>query len=104
MMDCDGDRICYVKFPQRFEGIDPSDRYANHNTAVLKGLLKVIAGIEISFTLTSKSSGDEESEDYVDLCIIKWSSLMILPVIITMVNLMAIGIAVCRTIYSDNHQ
>ncbi|KAL8109578.1 hypothetical protein AgCh_025621 [Apium graveolens] len=26
MMDRGGDRLCYVQFPQRFEGIDPSDR------------------------------------------------------------------------------
>ncbi len=31
MMDRGGDRLCYVQFPQRFEGIDPSDRYAKHN-------------------------------------------------------------------------
>ena len=27
-----GPRCCFVQFPQRFDGIDPSDRYANHNT------------------------------------------------------------------------
>ncbi len=27
-----GKRVCYVQFPQRFNGIDRSDRYANHNT------------------------------------------------------------------------
>lgn len=27
-----GKRVCYVQFPQRFDGIDRSDRYANHNT------------------------------------------------------------------------
>jgi cellulose synthase A len=27
-----GKRCCYVQFPQRFDGIDRSDRYANHNT------------------------------------------------------------------------
>ncbi|KAK4385742.1 Cellulose synthase-like protein D4 [Sesamum angolense] len=32
MMDRGGEDICYIQFPQRFEGIDPSDRYANHNT------------------------------------------------------------------------
>ncbi|KAI0488832.1 hypothetical protein KFK09_028671 [Dendrobium nobile] len=30
MNDRGGDRICCVQFPKRFEGIDPSDRYANH--------------------------------------------------------------------------
>ncbi|KAI4365321.1 hypothetical protein MLD38_021314 [Melastoma candidum] len=27
MMDRGGERLCYIQFPQRFEGIDPSDRY-----------------------------------------------------------------------------
>lgn len=39
MMDRGGDRICYIQFPQRFEGIDPSDRYANHNTVFFDGNL-----------------------------------------------------------------
>lgn len=38
MMDRGGDRICYIQFPQRFEGIDPSDRYANHNTVFFDGM------------------------------------------------------------------
>ncbi len=39
-LDCDhfmmdpqlGKKVCYVQFPQRFDGIDRNDRYANHNT------------------------------------------------------------------------
>ena len=27
-----GKRVCYVQFPQRFDGIDKNDRYANNNT------------------------------------------------------------------------
>lgn len=27
-----GIRVCYVQFPQRFDGIDKNDRYANRNT------------------------------------------------------------------------
>ena len=27
-----GRKICYVQFPQRFDGIDTNDRYANRNT------------------------------------------------------------------------
>lgn len=26
-----GKKLCYVQFPQRFDGIDPHDRYANRN-------------------------------------------------------------------------
>ncbi|KAL2545480.1 Cellulose synthase-like protein D3 [Forsythia ovata] len=60
-----------------------------HLAAVLQGLLKVIAGIEISFTLTSKSAGDDNDDDFTDLYIIKWTSLMIPPITIMMTNLIA---------------
>ncbi|XP_024028705.1 cellulose synthase-like protein D2 [Morus notabilis] len=73
-----------------------------HLAAVLQGLLKVIAGIEISFTLTSKSGGDDANDDYADLYIFKWTSLMVPPITIMMVNLIGIAVATCRTIYSDN--
>ncbi|KAJ1431081.1 Zinc finger, RING/FYVE/PHD-type [Sesbania bispinosa] len=75
-----------------------------HLVAVLQGLLKVMAGIEISFTLTSKSSGDDENDEFADLYVIKWTSLMIPPITIMMVNLIAIAVAVSRTIYSDDRQ
>ncbi|CAK9153231.1 unnamed protein product [Ilex paraguariensis] len=71
-----------------------------HLAAVLQGLLKVIAGIEISFTLTSKSAGDENDDEFADLYIIKWTSLMIPPITIMLVNLIAIAVGVSRTIYS----
>ncbi|KAL5099905.1 hypothetical protein RYX36_004232 [Vicia faba] len=74
-----------------------------HLVAVLQGLLKVIAGIEISFTLTSKSSGDDE-DDYADLHVIKWSSLMIPPLTIIMVNIIAVAVAVSKTIYSEDRK
>ncbi|KAL5080904.1 hypothetical protein RYX36_009325 [Vicia faba] len=71
-----------------------------HLAAVLQGLLKVVAGIEISFTLTSKSGGDDVDDEFADLYIVKWSSLMIPPITIMMVNLIAIAVGVSRTIYS----
>ncbi|KAK4374149.1 hypothetical protein RND71_004826 [Anisodus tanguticus] len=71
-----------------------------HLAAVLQGLLKVVAGIEISFTLTSKSSGDENDDAFADLYVIKWTSLMIPPITIMMVNLVAIAVGFSRTIYS----
>lgn len=71
-----------------------------HLAAVLQGLLKVIAGIEISFTLTSKSGGDDLNDEFADLYIFKWTSLMVPPITIMMLNLFGIAIAVFRTIYS----
>ncbi|KAL3678233.1 hypothetical protein R1sor_021189 [Riccia sorocarpa] len=71
-----------------------------HLAAVLQGLLKVIAGVEISFTLTSKSGGEDENDEFADLYVVKWTSLMIPPITIMLVNLIAIAVAVSRTLYS----
>ncbi|KAI4340805.1 hypothetical protein MLD38_025608 [Melastoma candidum] len=71
-----------------------------HLAAVLQGLLKVVAGIEISFTLTSKSGGDDVDDEFADLYIVKWTSLMIPPVTIIMTNMIAIAVGFSRTIYS----
>ncbi|KAL0402728.1 UNVERIFIED_CONTAM: Cellulose synthase-like protein D4 [Sesamum latifolium] len=72
-----------------------------HLAAVVQGLLKVIAGIEISFTLTSKSAGDDADDIYADLYLVKWTSLMIPPIVIGMINIIAIVVAFSRTIYEQ---
>ncbi|KAK4854815.1 hypothetical protein QYF36_001625 [Acer negundo] len=71
-----------------------------HLVAVIQGLLKVVAGIEISFTLTSKSAAEDEEDIFADLYVVKWTSLFILPLTIIVVNIVAIVIGVSRTIYS----
>ncbi|CAA7056172.1 unnamed protein product [Microthlaspi erraticum] len=72
-----------------------------HPAAVLQGLLKVIAGVDISFTLTSKSSTPEDGDDeFADLYVVKWSFLMVPPLTIMMVNMIAIAVGVARTLYS----
>lgn len=73
-----------------------------HLAAVLQGLLKVVAGIEISFTLTSKSGRDDIDDEFADLYIVKWTSLMIPPITIMMINLIAIAVGFSKTIYSQN--
>ncbi|KAL8151244.1 hypothetical protein V2J09_021052 [Rumex salicifolius] len=75
---------------------------SSHLAAVVQGLLKVIAGIEISFTLTSKSAGDDEEDMYADLFLVKWTSLMIPPIVIALVNIIAIIYSFIRTVYSVN--
>ncbi|GAV84804.1 Cellulose_synt domain-containing protein [Cephalotus follicularis] len=71
-----------------------------HLAAVVQGLLKVIAGIEISFTLTSKSAGEDVDDIFADLYIVRWTSLMIPPIVIAMINIIAMAVAFSRTIYS----
>ncbi|KAK6145829.1 hypothetical protein DH2020_019698 [Rehmannia glutinosa] len=46
MMDRGGDRVCFIQFPQRFDGIDPSDRYANHNTVFYDGNMRALDGLQ----------------------------------------------------------
>ncbi|XP_059632202.1 cellulose synthase-like protein D1 [Cornus florida] len=71
-----------------------------HLAAVIQGLLKVIAGIEISFKLTTKSAGDDVDDIYADLYIVKWTSLFIMPLTIIVVNIIALVIGFSRTVYS----
>ncbi|XP_057959167.1 cellulose synthase-like protein D1 [Malania oleifera] len=71
-----------------------------HLAAVLQGLLKVIAGIEISFKLTSKSAAEDEDDIFADLYAVKWTSLFIMPLTIIVVNIVAVVIGFSRTIYS----
>ncbi|XP_009622336.1 cellulose synthase-like protein D4 [Nicotiana tomentosiformis] len=71
-----------------------------HLAAVVQGLLKVIAGIEISFTLTSKSAGEDVNDIYADLYLVKWTSLMIPPIVIGMINIIAIVIAFSRAVFA----
>ncbi|KAL3690940.1 hypothetical protein R1sor_004591 [Riccia sorocarpa] len=72
-----------------------------HLAAVLQGLLKVVAGVDISFTLTSKAGGEDENDEFAELYAVKWSALMIPPITIMLVNLIAIAVAVSRTLYSS---
>lgn len=76
---------------------------SSHLAAVIQGLLKVIAGIEISFTLTSKAI-EETGDTYAELYLVKWTSLMIPPIVIAMVNVLAMVVAFSRTIYSITPQ
>lgn len=47
LMDPDvGRGVCYVQFPQRFDGIDKSDRYANRNVVFFDVNMKGLDGIQ----------------------------------------------------------
>ncbi|KAK2998967.1 hypothetical protein RJ639_024684, partial [Escallonia herrerae] len=45
-----GRDVCYVQFPQRFDGIDRSDRYANRNTVFFDVRLRLAVKIQIIAT------------------------------------------------------
>ncbi|KAM0044949.1 putative 1,4-beta-D-xylan synthase [Helianthus debilis subsp. tardiflorus] len=72
-----------------------------HPVAVIQGLLKVIAGIDISFTLTSKPAAADDGEDeFAELYEFRFTMLMIPPVTIILMNVAAIAVGVFRTVYS----
>ncbi|KAK3139980.1 hypothetical protein QOZ80_5AG0393560 [Eleusine coracana subsp. coracana] len=74
-----------------------------HPAAVLQGLLKVVAGVDISFTLTSKPGTGDDGEDdaFAELYEVRWSFLMVPPLTIMMVNAVAIAVATARTLYNE---
>ncbi|CAN4091368.1 unnamed protein product [Withania somnifera] len=72
-----------------------------HPAAVVQGLLKVIAGVDISFTLTSKSAAPDDGEDeFAELHEFRWTVLMIPPITIILINMIAIAVGTFRTVYS----
>ncbi|CAI5942032.1 unnamed protein product [Closterium sp. NIES-64] len=74
---------------------------SSHFAAVVQGLLKVIAGLEISFTLTSKG-GDEGEVD--ELHTFKFSWLLLPGCFIGLFNILGIIVGVGRAMSSDGSQ
>ncbi|KAI3694746.1 hypothetical protein L1987_77716 [Smallanthus sonchifolius] len=58
-----------------------------HLFAVIQGLLKVLAGIDTNFTVTSKASDDE---DFGELYPFKWTTLLIPPTTILIINMVGV--------------
>ncbi|KAL0340249.1 UNVERIFIED_CONTAM: Cellulose synthase A catalytic subunit [UDP-forming] [Sesamum radiatum] len=58
-----------------------------HLFAVIQGLLKILAGIDTNFTVTSKASDDE---DFGELYAFKWTTLLIPPTTILVINLVGV--------------
>ncbi|CAI5460799.1 unnamed protein product, partial [Closterium sp. Yama58-4] len=68
-----------------------------HFAAVMQGLLKVVAGVEVHFTLTSKASQDMEDE-LAELYTVRWTWLFLIPLTIIIVNAFAILAGVAHAI------
>ncbi|WOH14665.1 hypothetical protein DCAR_0934185 [Daucus carota subsp. sativus] len=56
-----------------------------HLFAVVQGLLKVLAGIDTNFTVTSKAS--DEDGDFAELYLFKWTTLLIPPTTLLLINI-----------------
>eukprot|EP01018_Ginkgo_biloba_P030611 Gb_17419 [translate_table: standard] len=58
-----------------------------HLFAVFQGLLKVLAGVDTNFTVTAKGAEDEE---FGDLYLFKWTTLLIPPTTLLIINLVSV--------------
>ncbi|OEL28933.1 hypothetical protein BAE44_0010049 [Dichanthelium oligosanthes] len=68
---------------------------SSHLFAVFQGLLKVIAGIDTSFTVTSKGGDDE---DFSELYTFKWTTLLIPPTTLLLLNFIGVVAGVSNAI------
>lgn len=55
-----GRKVCYVQFPQRFDGIDRNDRYANRNTVFFDVMSLLTMNFFFCHTLYIKTFGRVE--------------------------------------------
>ena len=88
----------------RWSGVGMTDWWRNeqfwviggvsaHLFAVFQGMLKVLAGIDTNFTVTAKQTDDGE---FAELYVFKWTSLLIPPLFLLIINFLGIvsGIAI----------
>jgi hypothetical protein len=61
-----------------------------------------MAGVDISFTLTSKSAGEDEEDIYADLSLVMWSALFMPPITRGRSNMVAIAVGFSRTVYATS--
>nr|DAD41919.1 TPA_asm: hypothetical protein HUJ06_016242 [Nelumbo nucifera] len=66
-----------------------------HLFAVFQGLLKVLAGIDTNFTVTSKAGDDDE---FSELYAFKWTTLLIPPTTLLIINLIGVVAGVSNAI------
>ncbi|CAN1744985.1 Cellulose synthase A catalytic subunit 3 [UDP-forming] [Linum perenne] len=69
-----------------------------HLFAVFQGLLKVLAGIDTNFTVTSK--GNDEDGDFAELYLFKWTTLLIPPTTLLVINLVGVVAGISYAINS----
>uniref|UniRef100_A0A453MDS1 Uncharacterized protein n=1 Tax=Aegilops tauschii subsp. strangulata TaxID=200361 RepID=A0A453MDS1_AEGTS len=66
-----------------------------HLFAVFQGLLKVIAGVDTSFTVTTKAGDDEE---FSELYTFKWTTLLIPPTTLLLLNFIGVVAGISNAI------
>lgn len=66
-----------------------------HLFAVFQGILKVLAGVDTNFTVTSKAGDDA---DFSELYTFKWTTLLIPPTTLLIINLIGVVAGVSNAI------
>lgn len=68
---------------------------SSHFFALIQGLLKVLGGVNTNFTVTSKAADDGE---FSDLYLFKWTSLLIPPMSLLIINIIGVVVGVSDAI------
>ncbi|CAL9040119.1 cellulose synthase A catalytic subunit 5 [UDP-forming]-like [Musa acuminata AAA Group] len=68
---------------------------SSHLFALFQGLLKVLAGVETNFTVTSKGADDGE---FSELYLFKWTSLLIPPMTLLILNIIGVVAGISNAI------
>ncbi|KAI4374175.1 hypothetical protein MLD38_012200 [Melastoma candidum] len=68
---------------------------SSHLFALFQGLLKVLAGVSTNFTVTSKGADDGE---FSELYLFKWTSLLIPPMTLLIINIVGVVVGVSDAI------
>lgn len=68
---------------------------SSHFFALIQGLLKVLAGVNTNFTVTSKAADDGE---FSDLYLFKWTSLLIPPMTLMIINIIGVVVGISDAI------
>ncbi|XP_044496373.1 cellulose synthase A catalytic subunit 2 [UDP-forming] [Mangifera indica] len=68
---------------------------SSHLFALFQGLLKVLAGVNTNFTVTSKGADDGE---FSELYLFKWTSLLIPPTTLLIINIVGVIVGVSDAI------
>ncbi|GER34053.1 cellulose synthase [Striga asiatica] len=68
---------------------------SSHFFALIQGLLKVLAGVNTNFTVTSKAADDGDSSE---LYLFKWTSLLVPPMTLMIINFVGVAVGVSNAI------
>ncbi|CAN6810521.1 unnamed protein product [Brassica oleracea] len=68
---------------------------SSHLFALFQGLLKVLAGVNTNFTVTSKAADDGE---FSELYIFKWTSLLVPPTTLLIINVVGVVVGISDAI------